>query len=240
QLKRDNIVFDAQLTPVKSVTENRYKAGMWVRDSAAGIGTLTFYVPGTNIFAGLGHAICDTDTGETMPLASGEIVPARIYSIKPGVAGTPGELRGGFEMGSLGSLTVNGDTGTYGQLTSLPAVHDAVPVAMKQEVKPGAAQILTTIDGTDPVLYDVRIDQVKYSDASPTRNLVITITDPRLLDKTGGIVQGMSGSPILQNGKLVGAVTHVFVNDPTRGYGIFAENMLKTADSVAQSLDNAA
>ena len=234
KIRRDNILFDVQFVPAKSVNENRWKAGLWVRDSSAGIGTLTFYSPSSQVFAGLGHHVCDVDTGETLPLSSGEIVPAKIYSVNRGVSGTPGELRGGFEKGTLGNLTVNGETGIYGTLSNLPTLNDPVPVAMKQQVKSGSAQVLTTIDGTTPKLYDIRIDQVRYNDSSPTRNMVIVITDQELLDKTGGIVQGMSGSPILQDGKLIGAVTHVFVNDPTKGFAIFAENMLKTAETVAQ------
>ena len=234
KIRRDNILFDVQFVPAKSVNENRWKAGLWVRDSSAGIGTLTFYSPSSQVFAGLGHPVCDVDTGETLPLSSGEIVPAKIYSVNRGVSGTPGELRGGFEKGTLGNLTVNGETGIYGTLSNLPTLNDPVPVAMKQQFKSGSAQVLTTIDGTTPKLYDIRIDQVRYNDSSPTRNMVIVITDQELLDKTGGIVQGMSGSPILQDGKLIGAVTHVFVNDPTKGFAIFAENMLKTAETVAQ------
>lgn len=231
-IRRDNITFDISFMPAKSVNENRWKAGLWVRDSSAGIGTLTFYNPSTRTFGGLGHAVCDVDTGEILPISSGEVVPARIYSVNKGVSGTPGELRGGFENGSLGNLVINGETGIYGTLENLPTAGEAVPVAMKQQVKSGYAQVLTTIDGTEPKLYDIKIDQVRYNDSSPTRNMVIIITDEELLQKTGGIVQGMSGSPILQDGKLVGAVTHVFVNDPTKGFAIFAENMLKTANSL--------
>ncbi len=236
-IRRDNIAFDIRFTPALSVNENRWKAGLWVRDSSAGIGTLTFFDPDSQIFGGLGHAVCDVDTGEILPIASGEIVPARIYSVVKGTAGTPGELRGGFEAGSLGSLQINGETGIYGNLSTTPVDGQAVPVAMKQQVHTGQAQVLTTIDGTTPKLYDIQIDQVRFNDSSPTRNMVIVITDPELLEKTGGIVQGMSGSPILQDGMLVGAVTHVFVNDPTKGFAIFAENMLKTVDSVVQSQD---
>ncbi|WP_457790411.1 SpoIVB peptidase [Anaeromassilibacillus sp. SJQ-5] len=231
-IRRDNIAFDVKFVPAKSVNENRWKAGLWVRDSSAGIGTLTFYNPQTKTFGGLGHAVCDVDTGEVLPLSTGEVVPARIYGVEKGVSGAPGELRGGFEAGTLGQLSINGETGIFGKLTHLPSAMQTVPVAMKQQVKTGKAQVLTTIDGVKPKLYDIRIDQVRYNDSSPTRNMVIVITDPELLEKTGGIVQGMSGSPILQDGKLVGAVTHVFVNDPTKGFAIFAENMLKTADSV--------
>lgn len=240
QIRRDNITFDVKFVPAKSVNENRWKAGMWVRDSSAGIGTLTFYDPNSKTFGGLGHAVCDVDTGEIIPISSGEIVPARIYSVNRGVSGTPGELRGGFEVGTLGTLDINGETGVYGTLQHLPNAIGTMPVAMKQQVKSGAAQVLTTIDGTTPKLYDIEIDQVRYNDSSPTRNMVIVIKDPELLEKTGGIVQGMSGSPIIQDGKLVGAVTHVFVNDPTKGFAIFAENMLKTAESMENAQKPAA
>lgn len=235
QIRRDNIVFDIRFTPAKSVNENRWKAGLWVRDSSAGIGTLTFYDPANDAFGGLGHAVCDVDTGEILPISSGEIVPARIYSVIKGVSGTPGELRGGFESGSLGRLMTNGETGIYGALSKRPVNSQAIPVCMKQQVHTGDAQVLTTINGTEPKLYDIRIDQVRYNDSSPTRNMVIVITDKELLEETGGIVQGMSGSPIIQDGMLVGAVTHVFVNDPTKGFAIFAENMLKTCNAVAES-----
>ena len=235
RIRRDNIVFDIRFTPVKSVNENRWKAGLWVRDSSAGIGTLTFYDPANDTFGGLGHAVCDVDTGEILPISSGEIVPARIYSIVKGVSGTPGELRGGFESGTLGQLMTNGETGIYGTLSQKPVNSQPIPVCMKQQVHTGEAQVLTTINGTEPKLYDIRIDQVRYNDSSPTRNMVIVITDEELLEETGGIVQGMSGSPILQDGMLVGAVTHVFVNDPTKGFAIFAENMLKTCQAVSES-----
>ena len=241
RIRRDNIVFDIRFTPVKSVNENRYKAGLWVRDSSAGIGTMTFYMPGRGVCAGLGHPVCDVDTGEALPISGGEVVPAQIYDVTKGLSGQPGELRGGFENGTLGVLQINGATGVYGTLAAadkraaLPDESGAMPVAMKQQVKSGYAQVLCTVDGMEPKLYDIRIDQVRYKDASPTRNIVVTITDPELLAKTGGIVQGMSGSPIIQDGRLAGAVTHVFVNDPTKGYAIFAENMLKTAESVEQT-----
>ncbi len=233
RIRRDNITFDMRFSCVKSVNENCWKAGLWVRDSSAGIGTMSFFIPGKNVFAGLGHAICDVDTGDVLPLASGEIVSARIYSVVKGISGEPGELRGGFEGGSLGNLSINGETGVYGTLNKTPMASKPMPVAMKQQVKTGHAKMLTTIKGSTPQEYDIRIEQVRYNDSSPTRNMVIVITDQRLLEKTGGIIQGMSGSPIIQDGMLVGAVTHVFVNDPTKGFAIFAENMLKTANTVS-------
>ncbi len=235
RIRRDNLTFDVRFTPARSVTENCYKAGMWVRDSSAGIGTLTFYVPASGVYAGLGHPVCDVDTGEALPISGGEIVPACIYNVTKGVSGDPGELRGGFDEGTLGELSVNGETGVYGRLTHRPAEGEAVEIAMKQQVKSGYAQVLCTVDGTEPQLYDVRIDQIRYNDSTPSRNMVVTITDERLLAVTGGIVQGMSGSPLLQDGRLIGAITHVFVNEPAKGYAIFAENMLKTATSLSES-----
>lgn len=234
RLRRDGVEFDASFTPVRGANESGYKAGMWVRDSAAGVGTLTFYDPVTGVFGGLGHPVCDVDTGREMSLSSGEMVPARIFGVEKGRAGQPGELNGCFEPGSLGTLTRNGQDGVYGVLTAYPLEAQSMPVARRQQVKEGAAELWTTVDGVQAERYTVEIEQVRYSGLSSTRNLVVRVTDPRLLERTGGIVQGMSGSPIVQDGKLVGAVTHVLVDDPTRGYGIFAENMLDTAAAVAE------
>ena len=233
ELQRDNMTFVVGFTPVLSATENRYKAGLWVRDSSAGIGTLTFYNPATGIAAGLGHGICDVDTGEILPLSTGELVGAKIHSVVKGKVGAPGELRGQFTESSLGNLLINGETGVYGRTGDLSGGGELMQIAMKQEVETGAAQILTTIDDGTPKLYDCEIEKVHFNDESLTQNMVIRVTDQALLDTTGGIVQGMSGSPIIQNGRLVGAVTHVFINDPTKGYGIFAENMYNSAKSVA-------
>lgn len=239
-LRRDNIEFDVRFYPARQKTENTWKAGLWVRDSSAGIGMLTFYDPSRHLFAGLGHAVCDVDTGEILPIAGGEIVPVDIYSVVKGESGEPGELRGGFDEGTLGGLLVNGETGVYGDMDDGKITGGAYPVAFKQQVKVGAAKVYTTIDGSTPDWYDIQIEQVRYTDASPSRNMVIRITDEQLLKKTGGIVQGMSGSPIVQDGKLVGAVTHVYVNDPQKGFAIFAENMLKTAENVAAAQKGAA
>lgn len=233
RLRRDGVEFDATFTPVRPVGEGGYRAGMWVRDSAAGVGTLTFYDPATGVFAGLGHGVYDVDTGEEMPMATGEVVPARIFGIKKGAAGTPGEVKGAFEPGTLGVLARNGSDGLYGNLTVYPTGTVSLPVAHRQQVEEGTAQILTTVDGTTPRYYDVTIQRVRYGGAGDGRHMVVQVTDPELLALTGGIVQGMSGSPIIQNGRLVGAVTHVLVDDPTRGYGIFAEQMLETAQRIA-------
>ncbi len=231
EFSRNNIVSTTTLHPVFSKEEKTYKAGLWVRDSSAGIGTVTFYDAKSGILAGLGHPICDVDTGEIMPISGGEIVPARIYSVAKSTAGSPGELRGGFERGRLATLDSNNPAGVYGRMT-VDAIGDTYPVGLKQEIKEGDAKILTTINGTKPQWYTIRIRNVNYKENSITRNMLIEITDAALLKETGGIVQGMSGSPIVQNGKLIGAVTHVLVNDPTKGYAIFAENMLQVAQTV--------
>ena len=231
-VRRNNLIFSTTLQPVKSETDTTYKAGLWVRDSTAGIGTLTFYNPTTKCFGGLGHGVCDTDTNELMPLLNGEIVPVTINGITKGQKGCPGELRGYFSTDTaMGSLDANVSAGVYGTLNSAPK-GKALEVGMKQEVKTGAAQILATIDENGPQYYNIEIEKIDYRENVECKNMVLHITDQKLLDETGGIVQGMSGCPIIQNNKIVGAVTHVFVNDPTRGYGIFAENMLTTSQRV--------
>ena len=233
---RSNMSFEVQITPVKADDGVSYKAGLWVRDSSAGIGTLTFYNPEEHSFAGLGHGICDIDTGDLMPLLSGDIVSANISDIVKGEKGTPGELRGYFSNNNaIGNLSANIQTGVYGTMDQCPASNEPMTVAMKQQVVPGKAQILTTIQGNEPQYYDIEIESVNYNEDVPTKNMIVKITDPELLEKTGGIVQGMSGSPIIQNGMLVGAVTHVFVNEPEKGYGIFAENMLENSYGLVNS-----
>lgn len=222
------------ITPVYSVGSGIYRIGIWVRDSTAGIGTLTFYSPADNIVCGLGHGICDTDTEQLMSVSSGEFVSAEILSCVKGSVGTTGELKGKLRDKLVGRLLLNSETGVYGENTLDYNGDNLVQIALKQEIYDGAAYIYTTVDGNEPNLYTCEIaHRSKYESAS-THNMTVTVTDERLLNSTGGIVQGMSGSPILQNGKLVGAVTHVFVNDPKKGYAIFAENMLKTAQNAAK------
>ncbi len=239
EIRRKNMSFEVEITPAKEEADGVYKMGLWVRDSSAGIGTLTFYDPETGLAAGLGHAICDVDTGEMLPIMSGEMVEAEILGITKGVSGDPGEIRGKFKSGlSLGRLIQNCETGVYGVLNEIKDM-ETVEIALKQDVEKGAAQIISTLDNEIGAEYfDCMIEKVYYNDDSPTQNIVIKITDEELLEKTGGIIQGMSGSPIIQNGKLVGAVTHVFVNDPTKGYGIFAENMYKTAKEAETTLSS--
>lgn len=229
---RDGARHTCTLTPVRDRDSGAWRAGVWVRDSSAGIGTLTFVDTEQGTFAGLGHAVSDTDTGANFPLLSGEIVPVTIIGVQKGAAGTPGELQGEFSgAGALGTVSANDSTGVYGRLQGTTVSGQVMPVAQIQQVAPGPAQILTTIDGTPPQWYQVTIEKVNMTAGDPNRNLLIRVTDERLLAATGGIVQGMSGSPVVQNGCLVGAVTHVLVNDPTRGYGIFAATMLERSDA---------
>ena len=215
-----------RLTPAYSDADGCLKTGMWVRDSAAGIGTLTYIDPESGSFGGLGHGICDVDTHDMIPIHDGEIFPACIMGIKRGVRGSAGEIRGYLSGESLGVLHDNTQCGTFGQYTAeLPQLTE-YEAAVKQEIRQGKAQILCTVtpEGS-PKLYDAVIEKINYS-GEPTKNMIVRVTDDALLEQTGGIIQGMSGSPIIQSGKFIGAVTHVFVNTPSRGYAIFAENML--------------
>lgn len=241
-VSRNGESFNTEITPVDT-GDGEYKIGLWIRDSSAGIGTVTFYCEENNGFAGLGHGICDVDTGGLLPLDHGEIINASIDTVTKGIKGTPGSLNGHFVFsGGKGTLADNMETGVYGTVESIPnGLMNPVSVASIQEVQTGSATILTTLSGNEPKEFDIEIESIGYDENNKTKNMVIRITDEELLDKTGGIVQGMSGSPILQNGKLVGAVTHVFVNSPDKGYAIFAENMLSDyADSTQLAVDNAA
>lgn len=227
-LVREEETCTVTMTPVFSSRDNCYEAGVWVRDSSAGIGTITFYDPQTGSFGGLGHPVSDVDTGDILPLGSGEAGAVTISEVEKGTAGEPGMLQGSFtEEAPLGELLCNNRCGVFGKLYHNPTDAAAVPMALKQEIETGPAQILCTVEGDTPKAYDVSLEEIDYSGTDSTRNMTIRVTDNTLLEKTGGIVQGMSGSPIMQNGKLVGAVTHVFVDDPTRGYGIFCENMVR-------------
>lgn len=233
-IKRGNDTFDTAISPVFS--GGSFKTGMWVRDSAAGIGTLTFYNPDAGVFAGLGHGICDMDTKGIMEMEHGEPAEITLCGIIPGEIDAPGQLQGFFSNGeAMGDLLQNNDTGIYGTLKE-PPTGELLEVAKKSEVQVGDAEILVSLDNSGVKRFSVRIDAVNPDKTQRTRNLVIKVTDENLLALTGGIVQGMSGSPILQNGKLVGAVTHVFLEDPKTGYGIFAETMVE--ESVIFSMSN--
>ena len=205
------------------------RLGAWIRDSMAGIGTLTYYDPASGVYGALGHGITDVDTHQLMPLSSGSIMETTVKAVKKGTRGDPGELKGDFSVQrDVGTLSANTDGGIFGTVADQNFIKDAkaIPVAAADEVTVGKATILATVSGNETQEYAVEIVKL-YDGSQPTRNLLLRVTDPRLLGTTGGIVQGMSGSPILQNGKFVGAVTHVLVNDPHQGYGILMENMLR-------------
>ena len=230
-VQRGSRQMEVSVTPVRC-DDGTCRLGAWIRDSMAGVGTLTFYDPATGRFAALGHGINDVDTAKLMPLASGSIMETTVKAVRKGASGSPGELKGDFTVQhDVGTLYANTDCGVFGTVTDADFAPqgEALPVAKRQEIHTGRATILATVGGSDTQEYAVEIMRLCGND-QPTRNLLLQVTDERLLSTTGGIVQGMSGSPIIQDGKLVGAVTHVLVNDPTRGYGIFIENMLEAAD----------
>lgn len=226
---------DKKLVPIKCDDGVNYKIGLWIRDSTAGIGTLTFYDPKTKMFGALGHAITDIDTGTILSVNSGQVVPSSILSVKKGVKGTPGELKGIFvnEDNIIGNIKKNNECGIFGNAVNMPSntMYDKpLKIALRNEIKEGSAKVLTTIEGNTPKLYDIEIVKLLDQSEPGPKSMIIKVTDPVLLEKTGGIVQGMSGSPIIQNNKLVGAVTHVLINKPEIGYGIYIEWMLQNTN----------
>ncbi len=233
QLKyiHDNRIMTSMVTPVQCVEDGKYRLGLWVRDSTAGIGTLTYIEEETGKFGALGHGITDIDTGIMMPVQYGELLKSSVYGIRKGLQGTPGELQGNFLESPevIGDIFWNTAFGVYGQIRSdaiseLPG--KKYPVGTRSVIKEGPAYILSNIHGEEIEEYSVEIQKVARKNLSGPKSMILRITDPRLLSETGGIIQGMSGSPIIQNGRLIGAVTHVLVNDPSRGYGIFIDTML--------------
>ena len=229
--KRNGENFEFKVQPVYSKTEQKYKIGLWVRDSEAGVGMLSFYSPEDKVCVGLGHALKDADTGDSFVMSGGTAYNARVLSIKRGSSGNPGQIHGCIQSSSrLGEVLENSSKGIYICADKAEGIN--MTVANKYDVKAGDAQIYLSLDGKEPRYYDVVIEQVNV-DSQDNKNIVLKVVDSELIAVTGGIVQGMSGSPIIQNGKLIGAVTHVLVDDPTKGYAIFAENMLETVQSMA-------
>jgi len=219
------------VTPRRDEASGVYRLGLWVRDSTAGVGTLSFYDPDTGRYGALGHAITDGDTGRIMNVSEGQVLRAQVVAVRRGQRGTPGELKGSFltEKQRLGDIVSNGPLGVYGSLdgpVENPLYPQGLPVGLRSTVRKGPAQILSCVEGEEVKAYDVEITQVNRQSAPAPKSMVIKVTDPALLEKTGGIVQGMSGSPIIQDGKIIGAVTHVFVSDPTQGYGLYVDWML--------------
>lgn len=221
----------ASMQPVKSGEEG-YKLGLWVRDAAAGVGTLTFYEPDTKMFATLGHGILDVDTSDLIKIANGELVTTNILNIQKGEKGRPGEIRGTIESGyTLGRITKNTAFGVYGLLDAPSylsiSAKDAVEVAAREEIKTGPAQIICELENGKIQYFNIEIQKIFVGNNEDNKSMLLKVTDEELLEKTGGIIQGMSGAPIVQDGKFIGAVTHVLVNDPSQGYGVFADIMLK-------------
>lgn len=224
---REESRYTARLTPAFSQSEQRYKTGLYVKDNGAGIGTVTYIDPADMSFAGLGHGICEGDSARLVPIQRGSVVDVTVNGAVRGQCGIPGEIKGFFKTGKLGSLLKNTDCGVFGVFAKLPGKLPSEPLSLclRDELKEGKAYIWCTLDDSGPQRYEIEISNINRS-ASAGKCFTVKVTDARLIEKTGGIVQGMSGSPIIQNGKLCGAVTHVLINDPTSGYGIFIENML--------------
>ena len=228
-VERNGQNIQKKITPVLSSDCGEYRTGVIVKDNTAGIGTITFIDAQTHAFGGLGHGICDFETGVLMPMHKGRVCGVRITDIKKGRKGTPGELKGYFTANKTGALTGNTPQGVFGVLDTPPEnLMDPVEIMEASELKTGRAYIYSALDSKAPEKYEIKILRIADRERD-SKNFIIEVTDERLLEKTGGIVQGMSGSPIIQNGRLAGAVTHVMINDPTVGYGIFIENMLNAA-----------
>lgn len=234
---RNNETLEIPIKPVYDIVDKAYRLGLYIRDSAAGVGTLTFYAPDQGVYGALGHVITDMDTQAPITVGDGEIVHSNVTSISKSQNGEPGEKRAQFsrESKAIGNIEKNTQFGIFGKMFANPEhgfSSEALPVAFAEEVKEGPAQIYTVVGGQKVEKFDIEVVRVARQSFPATKGMVIKITDSRLLEKTGGIVQGMSGSPIIQNGKMIGAVTHVFVNDPSSGYGCFIEWMLQDAGIV--------
>jgi stage IV sporulation protein B len=233
-IARDRYQFETKLTPLKDKHDHAYRIGLYIRDSAAGIGTMTFFHPESKKYGALGHVISDMDTKKPIIVQNGTIVKSTVTSIDKGRNGSPGEKLARFSSDKeiIGNITTNSPFGIFGKLSQpiKNGVWDKpIPIALSNQVKKGSAKILTVVENDKVEAFDIEIVSVVPQKFPATKGMIIKITDPRLLEKTGGIVQGMSGSPIIQDGKMVGAVTHVFVNDPTSGYGVHIEWMLNEA-----------
>lgn len=226
---------ECSISPVKT-SNSQYKLGLWVRDSAAGVGTVSFYEPTSKTFGALGHGITDIDTNELINIASGEFVTTRILNITKGESGNPGKIQGTVEnQTNIGKIYKNSKFGIYGKVDNISSLNidmsKEMEVALREEIKTGKARILCSLDNQQPQEYEIEIEKINKENNYDNKSMQIKITDQKLLEKTGGIIQGMSGSPVIQNGKFVGAVTHVLVNDPTKGYAVFGDIMLKQSKS---------
>ncbi len=235
QYIHDNQSKECSIKPV--AVKNEYKIGLWVRDSAAGVGTVTFYEPATQKFGALGHGITDIDTGELIDIASGEFVSANILNIKKGENGNPGKIQGTIEeQDTIGNIDKNTPFGIYGKMKNISNLNidksKEMEVALRDEIKLGKATILCSLDNRKVEEYEIEIKKIYKENNYNNKSMEIKITDEKLIEKTGGIIQGMSGSPIIQNGKFIGAVTHVLVNSSTEGYAIFGDLMIKQSKEI--------
>lgn len=233
---RNDETITTSIQPIKS-EDNEYKLGLWVRDAAAGVGTLTFYEPSTGKFAALGHGIVDVDTGDIINIANGELVTSNLVAIKKGEKGTPGEIKGSIDSGvTIGNISKNTNFGVFGLVSNKNNLNlngaKEYEVALRSEIQIGEAEIICELENEKKEQYKIEISKIYTSNNYDNKSMMIKITDERLLQKTGGIIQGMSGSPIIQNGKFVGAITNVLVSDPTTGYAIFGDLMVKQMKSV--------
>ena len=229
---------ECSITPVQT-NNQEYKLGLWVRDSAAGVGTVSFYEPSTKTFGALGHGITDIDTSELINIASGEFVTTRVLNITKGESGNPGKIQGTIEnQKNIGNISKNSRFGIYGIVEDLSSLtidtSKEMEVALRDEIEVGKATILCSLDNQKPQEYEIEIEKIYKDNNYDNKSMKIKVTDEKLLEKTGGIIQGMSGSPVIQNGKFVGAVTHVLVNNPEEGYAVFGDIMLKQAREVNQ------
>ena len=229
--ERDGEEKTKNITPIKCIDDGKYKIGLWIRDGAMGVGTLTFYSPEYSKFAALGHGISDEDSKSLIKLENGSIYGASVLSVNKGRSEAPGEIKGYLDDGEeIGTITVNSNNGIYGDMNEYNTniiTRERIPVASRNEIEVGPATIQCIVDQSQEIKsYDIEIIKISNSVSNDSKGMIIKVTDEDLISKTGGIVQGMSGSPIIQNGKLVGAVTHVYVSQPTKGYAIFADTMI--------------
>lgn len=230
-LKEDGTIETSNIKPVK-VSNTEYKLGLWVKDAATGVGTLTYYEPNSKSFAALGHGITDSDTDKMIDIDSGNIVTSKIVSIQKGEQGKPGEIRGSIiNQPTIGKVYKNTEFGIYGELTNLSNIKfnysNKLKVALRDEIQEGNAKVLCSVDGNEAEEYDIKIEKIYKDNNEDNKSMLIEVTDKNLINKTGGIIRGLSGAPIIQNGKFIGAITNVLVNSPTKGYAIFGDIMIK-------------
>ena len=233
---RDGKTLECSIRPIQ-ISKKEYKLGLWVRDSAAGIGTMTFYEPSSGKFAALGHGISDIDTGDLINISNGEFITTKVLSITKGAKGNPGKIQGTIENSTnIGQIYKNTNIGIYGTVDNLGSLNfkgqKELDVAVRNEIELGKATILCSLDENEVEKYEIEIEKIYINNNYDNKSMLIKVTDKELLQKTGGIIQGMSGSPIIQNNKFIGCVTNVLVNDPTQGYAVFGDLMIKEMKSI--------